>query len=300
MDDGFDPDRSVSNAKVLIEQRSVRALLLTRGTANAEALLPLLAEKRVPLLAPVALSRALHEPPQRYVFNLRPPASAEARRIVDQITTMGYQRVAILYTDDAFGKDALEGAKAGLAAASIPPSVIVPTPRGEPKVEDAVEAILRSDAQVVMGLCIAKTCAEAVRQLRAKRSTVQFVTLSNTSSAAFVEQLGAHARGVMVAQVFPNPVNASTALAREFQALAKIAGLPRTYSSMEGFVAAKIMVEALRRAGTNPDPDAIVKALETLRNHDIGGFQVRFGPGQRSGSAFVELSLIGASGDFVR
>jgi ABC-type branched-subunit amino acid transport system substrate-binding protein len=151
-----------------------------------------------------------------------------------------------------------------------------------------------------MGLCIAKTCAEIVQQMRRKGSTAQFVSLSNTSSASFVKQLGIHARGVMVAQVFPSPRGGATALAREFQALARDHSLPLTYSSIEGFLAAKILVEALRRAGPSASSESLVQALETLRNHDAGGFVVSFGPGQRSGSVFVELSMIDSEGRFMR
>jgi ABC-type branched-subunit amino acid transport system substrate-binding protein len=126
------------------------------------------------------------------------------------------------------------------------------------------------------------------------------VSLSNTSSASFVKQLGIHARGVMVAQVFPSPRGGATALARELQALARDHSLPLTYASIEGFLAAKILVEALRRAGPSASSESLVQALETLRNHDAGGFVVSFGPGQRSGSVFVELSMIDSEGRFMR
>lgn len=300
LDDGFDPKRTVENAGKLIAESNVLALFLTRGTANAEALIPLLADRKVPLFAPVGGSKLLHDPPQRYLFNLRPQFRTEVERIVAQLAAMGIKQIAVVYTDDAFGKDAFEGAKSGFAAQQLQPVVTVSTPRGEPKVAEAVAAITKANPQAVIGICIAKTCAELVKQLRQKGSTAQFVSLSNTSAGSYVDQLGEFARGVMVSQVFPYPDSSVMAVVNEFQQLVKSAQLKSTYTSMEGFVAAKVLTEALRRAGANPTRESLVNAFESMRKYDLGGFAISYGPQDRSGSAFVELSMISKNGKFIR
>ena len=62
MDDGFDTKRSVENAKKLIDEKNVLALFLFRGTANAEAVMPVIAEKKTPMFAGVGSSIKMHEP----------------------------------------------------------------------------------------------------------------------------------------------------------------------------------------------------------------------------------------------
>src|SRR5258706_15054020 len=111
LDDGFEPKRSVENAKKLIDEKGVLALFLFRGTANAEAMMPVIAEKRTLMFGGVGSSMKMHEPINRYLFNLRAPVQTEVTSVVSQLATQGIKDVAVIYTDDGFGKDALDGAK---------------------------------------------------------------------------------------------------------------------------------------------------------------------------------------------
>lgn len=298
IDDGYDVKRTVENATQLIDEKNALALFLARGTANAEALIPLVTERKTVLFAPVGGSKVMHE--QRYLFNLRPHYRIEVEKIIAQLTAMGIKQIAVVYIDDAFGKDAYEGAKSGFAAQKLQPVAVASTPRGEPKVTEAVDTILKANPQAVIGLCIARTCAEFVKQMRAKGSNAQFVSLSNTSSATYVDLLGAHSRGVMVSQVFPYPDSVVAAVVNEFQQLTKQAKLEPTYTAMEGFLAAKVLVEALRRAGPNPTREGLRTAFESIKNYDVGGFTVSYNTTDRTGSEFVELSMISKNGKFIR
>jgi len=151
MDDGFDPKRSVENAKKLIEEKNVLALFLFRGTANAEAVMPVIAEKKVPMFAGVGSSKQMHEPPNRYLFNLRAPVQTEVITVVSQLVAQGTSSVAVVYTDDGFGKDALGGAKAAFEKNKIEPKVIVAIPRGATDVDEAVKAIVKANPAMTLG-----------------------------------------------------------------------------------------------------------------------------------------------------
>ena len=103
----------------------------------------------------------------------------------------------------------------------------------------------------------------------------RFLSLFNTSSNAYVKELGEVARGVMVTQVFPSPDLVATAtaiaIANDFQKLAAEYKLPLTYSAMEGYINARVMVDAIKRAGNNPTREGIVTALESMRKVGLGG-----------------------------
>jgi len=114
LDDGFEPKRSVENAKKLIDEKGVLALFLFRGTANAEAMMPVIAEKKTVLFAGVGSSIKMHEPMSRYLFNLRRPGADRGHQRVNQLASQGINDVAVIYTDDGFGKDALDGAQKGV------------------------------------------------------------------------------------------------------------------------------------------------------------------------------------------
>ncbi len=299
LDDGYDTKRTVENARKLIDEKGVLALFLFRGTANAEALLPVLQEKKTLLFGGVGSSMKMHQPMNRYMFNLRSPVQTEVGSIVGQLASQGINDVAVVYTDDGFGKDAMEGAKRAFEKYKIKPTAVAAIPRGQAEVDAAVAEILKAKPSATIGFCIPKICATIVKKLRAQGSLTQFFSLSNTSSNAYVTELAENARGVVVTQVMPYPFDSRDQIGREFQAFAKETGTKVSYGTMEGYLSARVMTEALKRAGKNPTRESLLAAFESLKL-DLGGFQLAFSPTSRTGSEFVDLTMISKNGKFIR
>ena len=126
-------------------------------------------------------------------------------------------------------------------------------------------------------------------------------TLSNNASSGFVKALGEHARGTIVTQVFPNERSINSPLVREVLALAKTRGHPDVSpATIEGFAAAKVLVEGLRRAGPNPSGEKVRAGLEAIRGFDLGGMDVTYSATDHTGLDFVDLSIINQFGKFTR
>ena len=299
MDDGYDTKRTVENARKLIDEKGVIALFLFRGTANAEALLPVLEEKKTLLFGGVGSSMKMHQPMNRYMFNLRSPVQTEVASIVGQLASQGIKDVAVVYTDDGFGKDAMDGAKKAFDKHGIKPTTVASIPRGQTEVDAAVAEIGKTKPTATIGFCIPKICAAIVKKLRAQGSLTQFFSLSNTSSNAYVAELAENARGVVVTQVMPYPFDARDQIGREFQSFAKETGIKESYGTMEGYLSARVMTEALKRAGKNPTREGLVTAFESLKLN-LGGFQLAYSPTTRTGSDFVDLTMISKNGKFIR
>lgn len=299
IDDGYDPKRTVENAKKLIDEKGVLALFLFRGTSNAEALLPVIAEKKTLLFGGVGSSMKMHAPMNRYMFNLRPPVQTEVSSIVTQLASQGIRDLAVIYTDDGFGNDAMAGAKKAFEKLNLKPSAVASIPRGQAEVDAAVAEIMKVSPAATLGFCIPKICATIVKKLRAQGSLTQFFSLSNTSSNAYVAELAEHARGVVVTQVMPYPFDSRDPISREFKQFAKETGIKESYGTMEGYLSARIMTEALKRAGKNPTRESLVTAFESLKL-DLGGFHLAYSPTTRSGSDFVDLTMISKGGKFIR
>ncbi len=117
-----------------------------------------------------------------------------------------------------------------------------------------------------------------------------------------IQALGPDGVGVVVTSVVPFPWSQSLPVAREYRELLKKTGMQETVSfiGLEVFINAKVLVEGLRRAGKDPTRPRFIQALESLRQFDVGGFEVNFGKGVRQGSRFVDLTIIGAGGKFTR
>lgn len=300
MDDKFDAKLAAANAKVLIEQKNVTALFLVRGTPHSVAILPLLEAHGVAMIAPSTGAMVLHQPVNKYVFNVRATYQREAEKAVSHLHTLGIRRIAVVYADDSFGTDGLEGARKGFQKAGFDPLVVIKADRLNPDYKKMIPEITGKEAQAVIWVASGNAVADGVKALRAANSAAQVVTLSNNASSGFVKSLGNSARGVIVTQVFPAERSIAYGLVKEAMVLAKEKKVELSPAMLEGYAAAKVLVEALRRAGPNPTRAKVVAALENLSKFDIGGLEVSFSASDHTGLDFADLSIIGSDGKFKR
>ncbi|WP_119153867.1 ABC transporter substrate-binding protein [Caldimonas tepidiphila] len=300
-DDKFDPKLTAELGRKLIAEQGVVALFLNRGTPHAEALLPVINEFKVPLVAPSTGAMLLHRPAHPLVFNVRAPYQREAERAVRHLAQIGIQRIALLQTDDSFGADAVQGALRGLEAVGLQPLFLEKFDRARPDFSRIAQRVMQEQAQAVMFIGAAASVASGTQVLRQAGSRAQVVTLSNNASGGFIRLMGEHARGTIVTQVFPYERSMASPLVKEAADLARTRGIAElTPAMLEGYTAAKVLTEGLRRAGPGVTPARLVQALEGLRRYDLGGLELSFGPGDRSGVEFADLSVIGPDGRFQR
>jgi branched-chain amino acid transport system substrate-binding protein len=301
LDDKFDPKLAVENARKLIEEQNVLAMFLTRGTPHTEAIIPLLDKNGVPLVGPSTGAMVLHQPVRKYVFNVRATYQREAEKAVTHLHSMGITRVGIVYADDSFGADGVMGAQKGLTTAKLQPAVLEKFDRSKPDFGPMAPKVYQSNAQAVIMVASGQAVVDGIKAFRAAGSTAQIVTLSNNASGGFVKSLGDNARGVIVTQVFPYERSIAYPMVKEAQELAKAKGQADVSPAMlEGFAAAKVLVEGLRRAGAKPTREKVQAALEGMRKLDIGGLEVSYSPEDHTGLDFADLSIIGTDGKFKR
>jgi branched-chain amino acid transport system substrate-binding protein len=300
LDDKFDPKLAAANAKQLIEEKQVLALFLNRGTPHTEAINPLLEQFGVPLVGPSTGAMVLHQPVKKYIFNVRATYQREAERAVDHLNTMGVRRIAIVHTDDSFGLDGLEGALRELKKVKLEPVAVLKTDRSKPDFKALVAPLTNAQTQAIIWLGSGTHVTDGIKALRAAGPVPQIVTLSNNASSGFVKALGDNARGVIVTQVFPSERAAAFPMVKEAQGLAGAKGMALSPAMLEGFAAAKVLVEGLQRAGRNPTRERLRAALEGIKSYNLGGLEIGYGPGDHTGLDFVDLSIIGADGRFMR
>jgi len=173
--------------------------------------------------------------------------------------------------------------------------------RTKPDMAPIIPKLMKADAQAVLFIGSGNMVADGVKLLRSAGSRAQVVTLSNNASAGFVKSLGDNARGTVVSQVFPYERSLSAPIVKEALEYGKAAGVGEvTPAMLEGYAAAKVLVEGLRRAGANPTRDKLIKALESMTSFDLGGITVGYGPKQRVGSRFVDVTVIGSTGKLLK
>jgi ABC-type branched-subunit amino acid transport system substrate-binding protein len=212
---------------------------------------------------------------------------------------MAIQRLAVVYQNNEFGRFMVllvEG-----IAREHGSTILVSTPV-EPdgsNAEAATRAVAAKEPQAVLLLAAGNA---VLGFLRAAQETVHvpMYGLSLAGTTALLDQLGSAAHGLAVTQVVPYPWRQASPLTRQFAAAMQRARLAPTYDRMWGFLNASILVEVLRRAGPAPTSASIVAAIEHMGTVDLGGYRLTFDAENHHGSHFVEITMIGPNGKYVR
>jgi branched-chain amino acid transport system substrate-binding protein len=293
MDDMYEPDKCKANTEALIKE-DVFALFGYVGTPTSLAALPLVNQNKMPFFGPFTGAEALRDPFSRYVFHVRASYFDETAAIVKQLTTMGLKKIAVFRQNDSYGQAGLDGVVRALKSHNLEPVAIGLVERNTVAVTAAVQAIMPKAPDAIVQISAYKSCAAFVREARKAGFGGTFYNVSFVGTQALSDELGPDARGVAVSQVMPFPFQPKSPVAREYLAAVQKAGGDHkpNYSSIEGYVAARIFTEGLKRAGKGANRETLIAALESIQGLDLGGFLVNYGARDHVASSFVDLTML--------
>ncbi len=302
LDDGYEPDRAVPNTKKLIEDEKVFALFGYVGTPTGYAVLPIVTEAKIPFFGPFTGAEGFRSPLNRYVFNVRASYYQETDALVEFLVRQGKKRIAVFYQNDAYGKAGLTGTQLAMERRKLPIVALGTVERNTVNVSEAAATMIKVNPQAVIMISQYTSIAAFVRQMIKSGSKADFMNVSFVGSDGLANELATEGHGVYISQVVPYPWDPGFSVAVEFTTLAKknAPNLKPSFNNIEGYIGAKVFVEGLRRAGPNLTRDGFIKALESLREFDVGKFRVTFTPDNHNGSNYVGLTvIIGKQGSFM-
>ena len=296
LDDKNDRKTAGANAVKLVNDSGVVALFgFASATLSLDAM-PVVKEKRVPFFAPFTGADAIHRQ-NAFVFVMRASYADELVKILDYWKSMGADRVTVMHYDDEIGRQNYATVERIMKTAG-KQAVSVKFERNGEVTPEQVAAIVKSDPQVIIGTTLYGTTSKVLKALRAAQRPFSMTSLSFVGPSQLAKAAGADAAGVSVAGVVPPPPKTLVPVVKECGDAIRKAGLPEVnYTNLEACIAAKVLVEAMRRAGA-VSRESLYKSLESLGSYDAGGYIVNFGPNDRHGSSFVELAVIGKGGQF--
>lgn len=301
LDDAYDPKKAAENTRTLIKQEKVLALFQYAGTPPSMAALPIAEEHGVPFIAPFSGADPLRQKFSRYVFNIKAGYSTELDAMVRQLAVVGITKVAAVYLNNPFGTGGLASVEKSAAAHKISLVARAPLEVDGAKLDTAVADVAKTSPQAIIVISAGKPSIDFVDAYLKAGHRSTFYMLSVISNLQLASALGERSRGIVISQVVPSPWNKSVAVSREFQALAAAEGLGEyTFSQMEGFLSAKFLVEAVKRAGSKPTRESLIQALESMSKMDLGGYPVDLSPAQHSSGRYVDLVIVGRDGKFTR
>jgi len=233
----------------------------------------------------------------RMVFNLRSSYRLEIEAMVDDLVRDANHRIAVVYQDDAFGKDGLKAALAALNRHGLKPVVTTTVQRNSAQVKTALRELLAANPNGVLVVSAYVSSAALATQLRDRGSSAPIMNVSFVGTKALQQAMPVgEANGIGVAQVVPFPWNRWIPVVAQYQKLMRLNSVEPSFgfTSLEGFLAARLMTTALERAGHNPSRQDLVDALESIKNVDLGGFRLDMGRKDHQASDFVELTFLGS------
>jgi branched-chain amino acid transport system substrate-binding protein len=301
-DDRYEPEAAIANTGALIGSDRVFGLIGAVGTPTSAATEPIAREAGVPFIAPFTGAEFLRDPSLTNVANIRASYFEETEAIVDRLVTdREVSRIAVLFQDDSYGRSGLAGVRQALERRNMTLAGAGSYVRNTTAVKTALLALrgARPEAIIIIGAYLPS--AVFTQWARKLGVDATIVNISFVGANALAEALGPAGDGVYVTQVVPFPEGDSMPLLHEYRAaLAALdpAAIPG-FGSLEGYIAGRLTTEVLKRLGREPTRLDFLAALAGIGAFDIGGFILRYGPGDNHGSDQVFLTMISRDGSIV-
>ena len=300
LDDGYDPAKAGANAKKMLAD-GADVLFGFVGTASSDAAADVATKEGAIFFAPFAASDTLRDSKHTNVFHVRPSMADEAFKMVRHCATLGQTRLAVLAEDDAMGRAGLAAVNQAIAELKLPAlvgSAFVPV--NSDKVDAAVAALSKGNPQAIIQVSLFNSTAAFIRKMRKTGYAGAFLNFSVVGIDPLFTALGKEIGGVVVSQVVPSPRSSATPIVKEYLAAIEDSDQSPSYESLEGFIAAKTLAEAVRRAGKGADKAGLQRAMGTMTDYDVGGFRINLRAGVRDSVRAIDLVTITPDGKIVR
>jgi ABC-type branched-subunit amino acid transport system substrate-binding protein len=300
IDDGYEPEKTIEATNKAINDDKVFALVGAVGTPTSKAGQPIATAAKVPFIGPFTGAEFLRNPFNRYVVNIRASYFQETEAWVEHLTNdLGVTRIAILYQDDAFGLAGLAGVKKAMEKRNLSLVAEGTFKRNTTAIKSALLEIMKGQPQAVVTVGPYKPIAAFIKLARQLKVDATFVAISFVGSDSLAQELGSEGAGVVVSQVVPFPGDKSLPVVASYQsALAAVNEKSKPgFVSLEGYLAGRLVVEAIKRIPGEPTREAFLDIVER-EPFDLGGMKLTFSATQNQGSTRVYFTVLQSNGLF--
>lgn len=303
IDDGYDPKRTAENTRKLLEEEKVFALIGYVATGNLVAAMPIAEQAGAPMFAPLVGTTSFRKQFNRHLFHVRASYELELRKILSHLATLGIRDIAVVYQNSAFGKSNLETCLQLAGELQLKVLQSVPMEIAAAEARDVVSNLAEAKPGAVVMILAGRMVEVFIRDYRAAGGPAPLYTLSVgiTDAKGTAQRLGGGLEGLVTASVVPPPQLARYPIVADYRNdLAEFHPKNDSYTVLEGYIAARVFVEGLKRAGRSPTREGFIAAMESLGRTRIANFPIEYGPGNHNGSTFVDLEMYTRDGRLVR
>ena len=299
VNDGYEPDRAIAATKKLIEEDKVFALIGPVGTPTSAAAQPIATAAKVPFMGAFTGAGFLRNVKLENVINVRSSYDAETEAWVKHLTEdLKISKIGIFYQDDAFGRAGLSGFKKAMDKRGMAIAAKATYERNTVAVKTGVLTLKQAAPEAVVIVGAYKPVAEFIKLSKKTGFNPVFVNISFVGANALAKELGPEGKGVIVSQVVPFPGDTSLAVVADYHMAIKAAGGEPEFVSLEGYLAGRLAIAALDKAGKDVTRDGMLKAIKDTGKFDIGGLSMTFSADKNEGLDKVWMTIIEADGSF--
>jgi branched-chain amino acid transport system substrate-binding protein len=299
LDDASDLDRAYKNVKTLASAGAV-AILMPIGSASAAGAVKAANELKVPLVGSYTGAKSVLQY-SKYGFPVRISFDEESARIVNHLAALRVSKVAVIHNDNPGAREGMESFKKFFEQRDqkLAGNIALKNDGSDAEIKAIELAKLKPNA---VALVVSNpVAAKFIKAYRAAGADSSLYAISFLNGKLLHNVIGNDAAGVVISQVVPYPWGSDMAVITEYQAaMQKIGVKEYSYGSLEGYISARILIEAIRRAGPKLSSEAVKKSLESMNSFNLGGLQVKYTPTEHRGLTFSELSMIRKNGGFIR
>jgi ABC-type branched-subunit amino acid transport system substrate-binding protein len=311
-DDGYEPSRTLDAMKTLYDKDQVFGFVGNVGTPTAAVAIPFALERRALFFGAFTGASILrNDPPDRYVFNYRASYAEETDAVVHylvKIRKLQPRQIAVFAQADAYGDAGFAGVAKAFRTLGVNDVSILRLnyKRNTVDVDDAVSQLKAQKGQIRAVVMVAtyRAAAKFIERTRDSYPGMVYSNVSFVGSTALADELmllgPRYANGVIVTQVVPAVGGYSSSVLEYKNALAKyFPGEAPDYVSLEGYIAANVLIQAIRQTGLQLDTEKLIDRLEAMRNIDLGlGTALNFGRAEHQASHKIWGTAIDESGKY--
>lgn len=302
-DDGYNADKTKELTIKALEEDKVFGFVSTYGTAATAQMRPIVEQHKAIVVGPFTGAESVRGKTSPVIFYLRPSYNDETEKVVEHLTSFGIENIAVFYQNDGYGKAGLDGVSKALGKRRLKISGSVSIERGSLDVEAAVNELAKQNPEAIVMVVANNEAVGRFADLYSKKGqSAQLFNLSGISATGLAGSLGKLSYGMAFSGWVPDPSDVSIPVVAEYQKrmLAINPGFKPDPNSLEGYLNAKLMGEGLKKAGRDLTPESFQSAMESMKNYDLGGLRVTFGPDRHEGTNSVDLIMIGKKGQLVQ
>ena len=289
-DDAYQPQKAIANTRQFIEEEKVFALYGYLGSPISVAVMRIFKQGGVPYLAPVTGMDRLRKPIEKYIINFRVGLADETEVMVDRLVRdLQIKKIGVFIQDDALGEAGRAGVIQALRKRNMRLAGDGRYERNTLDVDGALETLIKANPEAVIVIAAPPSCSALRKKAKARVFAPRFLAFASGPSA-LIHEAGSAADGVIMTQTVPNPNDSALPVVKEYLSDIKAAGLAPDLMSLETYLSAKVVVEAMKRTA----PLTREGLLSTLENFkmDAGGLEISFSPTDHQGTHQVFLTRI--------